>query len=90
MNGYVSRSDEEGLIVTTMKNKLRKSLEEKEGKESKRGEKKKKKIRWQDQLRPSSALSVSSMKNLSRSSLLKGRLLSPTSCLTVISPTLQR
>lgn len=49
--------------------------------------KKTKRIKWQDQLRPSSALSVNSVK---RTSLLKGRLVSPTNFNTVFNPALKQ
>jgi hypothetical protein len=43
--------------------------------------KKQKRIKWQDQIRPSSAFSINSAKPMSRSSLVKNRLNSPAQCL---------
>jgi hypothetical protein len=49
--------------------------------------KKGKRIKWQDQIRPSSALSLNSAK---RSSILKGKFTSPTKNFTVLTPSLQQ
>lgn len=49
--------------------------------------KKVKRIKWQDQIRPSSAFSLSSVK---RSSILKGKFTSPNKNFTVLTPSLQQ
>jgi hypothetical protein len=69
---YRASSDEETLVVNTVKNKLRKCspVEQRQ--------KKGRRIRWQDQIRPSSAFTISSSKSIAvRSSLSKCKMTSP-------------
>jgi len=60
--------EEEALLVNTIRNQLR-PYQPQPAKPST----KTMRVRWQDQLRPSSALKISSAKNLRRSSVNKGK-----------------
>lgn len=66
---YRSDFDEETLLINTIKNKLRMNDGESAGK----GNKKTQRVRWFDQIRPSSAAKITSCKNLRRGSLNKGK-----------------
>ena len=71
---YSGLSDDEDLLITTIKNKMRGDKDEtyQPGKP-----KKTRRIRWQDQMRPSSPFSISSVKNIPKSAIMKGRMPSP-------------
>lgn len=72
---YKASSDDETLLVTTIKNKIRAGKED-FGKQKK--SKKTRRIKWQDQQRPTSAFSITSSKSIPKNNVIKGRLMSPT------------
>lgn len=65
--------DEEALLINTIRNKLRPYQPQSTAKQSGKVQR----VRWQDQIRPSSALKISSSKNLRRTSLNKGKQAQP-------------
>lgn len=69
MAKYRSDFDEETLLINTIKNKLRMS----DGESASKANKKAQRVRWYDQIRPSSAAKITSCKNLRRGSLNKGK-----------------
>ena len=75
------------LLITTIKNKMRGTKEE-TGIKNK--SKKARRIRWQDQLRPSSPFFFGPAKSQGRSSLLKNRLTSPSPSVPFANSTIQQ
>lgn len=68
---YRPNTDEEALIVNTIKNRLKNG----DIQCSEVRQKKKQRIRWYDQMRPASALTIHPNKNFQRTSLTKNRLI---------------
>ena len=73
LGNYIPSSEEEALLITTARNKMGLSSQ---GTLKVKTKPKKKRIRWADQIRPSSPFSINS-KNISKQSLLKNRGASP-------------
>lgn len=72
MSNYQPRSDDESLLITTVKNKLRPKEGFDESKPKKKG-----RIRWWDQVRPSSAMILSKNNGKARTSMTKYKIGTP-------------